>query len=172
MKITYAISIAGIAITIIFIISTCVANLQILYGILQRQVSTGCIGATLLGDMYSFTGNSILTWTLISCAFMILELLLFLAVRGASMRREKFAAIRLSGITVVFGSATFFSTYMIYNTILNIYQRCGIDAIYTMSIVNIVCGLILLILPIICTCLSVVEERRYYYKMPRRLERK
>ncbi len=161
MKITYGLATLGIVILVISIIGICVVNFQTLYTELQHEVPTGCIDVNVIGAQYSFTGTSILTWTLICCAFMIIQFLLFLAIRGAASRREKLALTKLCIACVIIGILLLYSTYTTYSIVKSLYLKCSVDILNTISILNMLFGAIPLAISIVCLISSFIEGRRY-----------
>ncbi len=161
MKTLRTAAVAGTFITVAAIISICILNLQYLYSILQSLVPLGCIGVTKIGEMYSFTRDSILTWTLICVALLVADLLLALAIKGAADRGERSAAVKLSAAYLAVSIGLLCTTYITYTVIREAAYRCSTNAITIIGSGNIIIGAIVLASAIACISLSMYESRRY-----------
>ncbi|NPB00662.1 MAG: hypothetical protein GXO10_04745 [Crenarchaeota archaeon] len=160
MRVLRNVAAAGVAITVLSIVAICVLNLQYLYSLLQSLVPTGCIDAHIIGVMYSFDRSAVLTWTLICVIFLIIDLLLALAVKGAADRGERSAAVKLSAAYVGVSAALLFVTYLTYRIIDRMAYMCTSSMIRYIGLGNIFLGLIVLASAVACICVSVHEIRR------------
>ncbi|NPA23851.1 MAG: hypothetical protein GXO23_06120 [Crenarchaeota archaeon] len=153
-------AIAGIFITVFSIVAICVLNLQYLYSILQSLVPTGCIDAHTIGMMYSFNRSAVLTWTLICVILLIIDLLLALAIKGAADRGEKSAATKLSAIYLGVTVCLTYVSYILYNMVSSIEERCSVNMLTSIRLGNVIVGAIVLASAVACLALSIYESRR------------